>query len=80
MTASTDPVRIAALRLKNVDPRLFAEFISALEVWVGGLMLAMTTAKAEDVFLYQGQARAGTAILRILNECHLKRPEKPGAP
>ena len=79
MSSSSDPVRIAALRLKNVDPQAFQDFIGAMEVWTAELMVAMTLAPPDAIFLAQGQARAAKALLRILNECHLERPKKPGA-
>lgn len=72
--------KIAAKRLRNADPQSFADFIQAMEEWTGQLLLAMTEAPPDSIFLAQGQARAARALLRILNECHLERPSKPGAP
>jgi hypothetical protein len=72
-------VRLAAKRLRNADPQAFADFIAAMEEWTGHLLLAMTNAPPEGIFLAQGQARAARGLLRILNECHLEPKPKPGA-
>ena len=78
--SASDDLRAAALRFRNTDHRVFAEFISALEAWTGERLLAITEAPPDRIFIEVGQANAGRALLRILNECHLERPKKPGAP
>ena len=78
--AASDDLRKAALRFRNADPQSFRDFIAAMEMWTGELLLAVTEASADRIFIDVGQARAAKAMLRILNECHLDRPKKPGAP
>ena len=79
MSDSYTPLRVAALRMRNAEPQAFADFVVELERWVSLLLLGMTEAPPDAIFLAQGQARAARALLRVFNECHLQSPKKPGA-
>ena len=73
------PLRVAALRLRNAEPQAFADLVVELEKWTGLLLLGMTEAPPDAIFLAQGQCRAARALLRVFNECHLPSQKKPGA-
>lgn len=79
MTVSSEPLSLAALRLRNADPKAWADFISAMEVWSATRLNAMASAPPDGVFMAQGMALDARALLRIFNECHLERKPKPGA-
>jgi len=65
-----------ALRLKNASPDAFEGFIKSLTAYRDVLMDELSMAPQQDILNAQGRVQVANALLRTLNECHI-RPQKP---
>ena len=71
--AQLSPLEVAALRLRNVAPDLFQQFIDQIEKAVEVATIAVTEAPPDQILVCQGRAQAYRYILRVLKECHIDR-------
>ena len=55
-------------RIKNLDPRLYEQFIRSLDQYVTELTVAVTTAPASEVFVAQGRAQQARKFFQLFTE------------
>lgn len=74
---SVDPKQISqfALRVRNVDPPLYEQFIRLLDAYTTELTVAVTEAPADAILVSQGRAQQARKFLQLFAE--LPEPKKP---
>jgi hypothetical protein len=71
-----DPkLKEAALRLRNLNPTLWDEFLAALAVHTDNVTAKVIFADTVTVLAAQGQAQHAHTILKFLNEISNTKPQ-----
>lgn len=73
MSSTTQRLSELSLRLRNLDPGVWEQFVQAFETRTMDVTVAVTAAEQNDVLCAQGRAREAMALLRIFKECGLSR-------
>jgi len=75
--AQLTPLGQRALYLHNAAPTAFKDFLTELELRTTLITVAVTEAPQHEILVAQGRAQEARTLLRILQECHLPRQQKP---
>ena len=67
----------AALKLRNLNPQVFEQFVNLFAVYTDEVTLAVTEADATTILVMQGRAQQCRALLRVLRECDKPKQTKP---
>ena len=78
--AQLTPLGTAALRLRNLHSGVFNDFVEEIDAYAMSLMNDVVHAPSSDILAAQGRAQSMQALLRVLKECHLARPQAPSQP
>jgi hypothetical protein len=70
-----DPLKLAALRLRNASPDAWEHFITVFDADAYQNMTGLVTAQSGEILVKQGQVQAYTRWLRIFKECD-REPSK----
>lgn len=73
--ATPDPIKVAALRLRNASPDAWEAFLAVLDADAYAYMTGLVTANSGEILTKQGQVQAYTRWLRKLKECDREPPK-----
>lgn len=68
MAVDLNKIRQIAGRWKNVDPRLYDQFLHLLKEHVQEVTVAVTEAPSADILQAQGRAQTARQFLRLFTE------------
>jgi len=70
-----------ALRLKNLAPKEWEEFVEVFDAYATDVTVAVTQAEQHEILVAQGRAKAFLHLLKLFRECHIQSPQrKPPQP
>ena len=75
MAHTPDPIKVAALRLRNASPETWDAFITALDADAYQFMCGLVTAQPNDILAKQGQVQGVNRWLQKFKECD-REPSK----
>ena len=70
-----DPIKVAALRLRNASPDAWEAFIAVLDADAYHWMCSLVTAQPGEILARQGQVQGTNRWLRKFKECDREPPK-----